>query len=71
MTKVCGVNGCTHRSARGKVRYFKLPKISNLPSQTVITTKRQNAWLQALHLTGQKTKYIFVCSIHFITGKYI
>lgn len=69
MAIVCGVIECKHRSTRDKIRYFKLPKISALPSKTAITAQRHNAWVKALNRGTLISKYIFVCSDHFISGR--
>ena len=75
---ICAKIGCSSRSDRDGVRFFKLPKVVTdrgeqmLTPRLTLTTERQLAWLKAISrddLTKEKLSNVFVCERHFVSGK--
>ena len=80
---ICAIVGCSNRSGRDKVRFgrdkvtfHRLPAIVKHqgPQMLEITTERRKAWLAAISredLKGKKLNNVFVCSCHFVNGKFV
>ena len=71
---ICVMIGCSNRSDRDGVRFFKLPKVVTDRGEQMLTltTERQLAWLKAISrddLTKEKLSNVFVCERHFVSGK--
>ena len=70
---ICAIIGCSNRSQRDIVRFFRLPAIVKHQGEQMlsITSKQRCAWLKAISrdgLTGDKLSNIFVCEKHFVQG---
>ena len=66
--------GCSNRSDRDDVRFFRLPKVVTDRGEQMLslTTERQLAWLKAISrddITKEKLPNVFVCERHFVKGK--
>ena len=67
---ICAIIGCSNRSGRDKVRFFRLPAVVKHQGEQMrsITTMQHCAWLKAISrddLTKDKLSNIFVCEKHF------
>ena len=72
MPCICAVIGCSNRGQRTEkgVKFFRVPKVSQIPSQVPLTTKRREIWIKNLRrdIPIDTTADIRICSKHFITG---
>lgn len=71
---ICAIIGCSNRSDRDNVHFYRLPAIVKHQGEQMlsITTKQRCAWLKAISradLTGDKLSNVFVCEEHFVHGK--
>ena len=70
---ICTMIGCSNRSGRDKVRYFRLPAvIQGQGGQTrSIMEAQRHAWVKAISrddlTTDKLANMFFVCEEHFIT----
>ena len=67
---ICAIIGCSNRSGRDKVRFFRLPAVVKHQGEQMfsVTTKQRCAWLKAISrddLTEDKLSNVFVCEMHF------
>lgn len=70
---ICSMIGCSNRSGRDKVRFFRLPKVVEWQGEHTrdITTRQRCAWLKAISredLTEDKLSNVYVCERHFVKG---
>ena len=73
---MCAIFGCSNRSGRDKVRFFRLPAVVKHQGEQMfsVTTKQRCAWLKAISrddLTEDKLSNVFVCEMHFEQRKNI
>lgn len=70
----CSVLLCSNLRKRDNVQLFRIPTVRTLLRNAELidlSIRRRDAWLQALGRDNTKnTKYLRVCSKHFISGKY-
>ncbi len=71
---ICAIFGCSKRSGRDKVSFFRIPcvdmKRNYKYSQLIL--KRQKLWIARIKredLEETKIKHARVCELHFISGK--
>ncbi|CAG9840696.1 unnamed protein product [Diabrotica balteata] len=77
MPMVCFVVGCSNRSNRNPIRYFRIPTVPvkrfRQDEETIRSVQqRRDKWIQALKrtdLTNRQLNNARVCSNHFISGK--
>ena len=72
---ICAIIGCSNRSGRDKVRFFRLPAVVEGQGEQMrsITEAQRRAWLKAISrddltvhdLTDKKLSNVFVCEEHF------
>ena len=67
---ICAIIGCSNRSGRDKVRFFRLPAIVEGQGEQMrsITEAQRRAWLKAISrddLAEKNLENIFVCEEHF------
>ena len=67
---ICAIVGCSNRSGRDKVRFFRLPAIVEGQGEQMRSIKeaQRRAWLKAISradLTEKNLANIFVCEEHF------
>ena len=67
---ICAIIGCSNRSGRDKVRFFRLPAVVKHQGEQMfsVTTKQRCTWLKAISrddLTEDKLSNVFVCEMHF------
>ena len=72
---ICAIIGCSNRSGRDKVRFFRLPAVVKHQGEQMfsIMTQQRCAWLKAISrddLTEAKLSNVFVCEMHFVYRKY-
>ena len=65
---ICAMIGCSNRSDRDDVRFFRLPKVVTDRGEQMLslTTERQLAWLRAISrddITKEKLSNVFVREI--------
>ena len=70
---ICAMIGCSNRSDRDDVRFFRLPKVVTCRGEQMfsLTTERQLAWLKAISrddISQEKLSNVFVCGKHFVSG---
>ena len=75
MVRTCIVNGCRNRYDKSKdIKFYKLPSIIQCKSEKVVelSTKRRQKWMdniQRQDVAAGVIKFVYVCSIHFLSGK--
>ena len=67
---ICTMIGCSNRSGRDNVRFFRLPAVVQGQGEQMrsITEAQRRAWLKAISrddLTADKLANVFVCEEHF------
>ena len=70
---ICAMIGCSNRSDRDKVHFFRLPKVVTDRGEQMLslTIERQLAWLKAISrddITKEKLSNVFVCERYFFSG---
>ena len=63
---ICAMIGCSNRSDRDDVRFFRPPKVVTCRGEQMfsLTTERQLAWLKAISrddISQEKLSNVFVC----------
>ena len=71
---ICAMTGCSNRSDRDNVLFFRLPKVVTDRGEQILslTTEWQLAWLRAISrddITKEKLSNVFVCEKNFVKRK--
>ena len=76
MVNFCGIVGCSNRSKRDKLSYFRLPSVPSKrysQARRHLYKKRREKWLCPIRREDlgecKNLKNLRVCSDHFISGK--